>query len=169
MSLVAKHGEEAAAVLVKHPAVGEGVIEKLGPPAVRISALEGLGPQNGRRLAMMAESGELAKIGRTPELLSVMEKYGNPACDFVWRNKGTLSLTVAAGAFLADPEPFISGAKDITAVVSGRTLSSRSRKCRRRWLREAAGEVARDTNWTWVVQPRGVGLCGFGLAGRMCI
>jgi hypothetical protein len=147
MSLVAQHGEAAAAALVKHPAVGEKVIEELGQPAVR--ALEAIGPQNGRRLAMLAEGGELAKIGRTPELLGVLERYGDPACEFVWRNKGALAVTAAAGAFLADPEPFLRGAKDITRIVSEEALKPLA-EVPATVAREAAGDVARRTNWTLI-------------------
>ena len=40
--------------------------------------------------------GELAAIGRTPELLGVIAKYGDPAMDFIWRNK----VVLAGGARL---------------------------------------------------------------------
>jgi hypothetical protein len=98
---------------------------------------------------MMLESGELATIGRTPELLGVLEKYGNPACDFVWRNKGALTLTAAAGAFLADPEPFIQGAKDLTGIVAENAVKPLA-EVPATIAREAAAEVARNTNWTWI-------------------
>jgi hypothetical protein len=148
MSLYVQHGEEAAAALIKHKGIAEPVIEQLGQPAVR--ALAAVSPQNGRRMAMMLESGELATIGRTPELLGVLEKYGNPACDFVWRNKGALTLTVAAGAFLAEPEPFIQGVKDLTGIVAENAVKPLA-EVPATVAREAAGEVARNTNWTWIV------------------
>jgi len=86
MKLVARHGDEAAAVLVKHAGVAEPVLEGFGAPAVR--ALAEVGPQGGRRLAMLMADGDLARIGRTPEVLEVIAKYGDRAADFVWKNKG---------------------------------------------------------------------------------
>ncbi len=86
MKLVLEHGDEAAGVFVKHAGgIAEPVVERFGARAVR--ALEATGPQGGRRLAMMMADGELAGIGRTEELLGVVAKYGDPAMDFIWRNK----------------------------------------------------------------------------------
>jgi hypothetical protein len=126
------------------------VVEKFGQPAVR--ALNAVGGQNGRRLAMLADSGELAKIGRSPEVLDVIARYGNPACDFVWRNKGALAITAVAAAFLAEPEPFISGAKDITQVAANAAVKPLA-EVPAAVAREGTQEVARRTNWTVVFLP----------------
>jgi hypothetical protein len=72
MALLARHGESAGAALCRHKAVAEPLIERLGEPAVQ--ALAKVGPQSGRRLAIMAESGELARIGRSEQLLGVVGK-----------------------------------------------------------------------------------------------
>jgi hypothetical protein len=146
MALVLKHGEEAAAVLVKHKGFAEPVIEQLGAPAVR--ALQAVGTQNGRRLAMMAE-GELAQIGRTPELLHVIGAYGDKAMAFVWSHKGALAVTAGLTAFLADPAPFIEGTKDLTKIVAENTVKPLA-EVPAIAAREGAGEVARRTNWTLV-------------------
>ena len=91
MKLVLRHGDGAAAVLAKHSGgIAEPVVEQFGAGAVR--ALEATAPQGGRRLAMMMADGDLAKIGRTEELLAVVAKYGDPAMDFIWRNKGSLAV-----------------------------------------------------------------------------
>src|SRR6185437_3010947 len=71
----------------------------------------------GRRLAMMAGD-ELTAIGRTPELLAVIARHGDTAMDFIWRNKGVLAGSAALAAFLSNPEPFLSGAADLTHVIS---------------------------------------------------
>jgi len=148
MNLVVQHGEEAAAALVKHQGIAEPVIEQLGMPAVK--ALEAVGAQGGRRLAMLAsEGGELAATERMPELLAVIAKYGDPAMDFVWKHKGVLGSGVALVAFLADPEPFITGAKDITKVLAENTVKPLA-EVPATVAREAAGEAARGTNWTIV-------------------
>jgi hypothetical protein len=149
MRLLTQHGDEAAAVLVKTRGVAEPAIETFGQPAVR--AFQALGtPQNARRLAMMAaEGGELARIGRTPEVLGVLARYGDPAMEFVWRHKGALATTAGLAAFLADPGAFISGAKDITDIVATNAVKPLA-EVPGIAAREGAAEVARRTNWTLV-------------------
>jgi hypothetical protein len=149
MQLLAQHGDEAAAVLVKTKGIAEPVVEEFGTPAVR--AFQSLGtPQNARRLAMMAaEGGELARIGRTPELLGVLEKYGDPAMEFVWRHKGALATTAALAAFLADPQAFITGAKDIADIFATNAVRPIA-EVPSIAAKEGAAEVARRTNWTLV-------------------
>ena len=65
---------------------------------------------------MMAESGELATIGKTHELLSTIGNYDDKAMGFVWKNKGALAATSVVIAFITDPEAFINGVKDIVKV-----------------------------------------------------
>lgn len=116
LAIVGKHGDAAAAVLVKHAGgIAEPAIEKFGAPAVR--ALTAAGPQGGRRICMMVADGDLAKIGRTEELLEVIAKYGDRAVKFVWENKGALAVTATLAAFLADPETFLSAAEGVTVSV----------------------------------------------------
>jgi hypothetical protein len=149
MKLFLEHGEEAAAVLAKTHGVAEPAVAALGKPAV--SAFESLATgQSARRLAMMAsEGGELAAMGRTPEVLGVIAKYGDPAMEFVWRHKGVLASGVAITAFIADPQPYISGAKDIAQVVAENAVKPLA-EVPATIAREAAGEVARNTNWTLI-------------------
>jgi hypothetical protein len=149
MRLLAEHGEEAAAVLVKTRGVALPAVEALGRPAVR--AFGALGTrQNARLLAMMAaDGGELARIGRTPELLAVIEQYGDTAMQFVWKHKGALAVAATLTAFLAEPEAFLTGAKDITRVVAENVVKPIA-QVPGIVAKEAAGEVARKTNWTLV-------------------
>jgi hypothetical protein len=65
---------------------------------------------------MMAEGGELAALGRSPEIMDVIARYGAPAMDFIWRNKGPLAVgtaLTALTAFLANPKPFIDGTSQL--------------------------------------------------------
>ena len=105
-----RYGEEAASVLVKHPGVAEPLIEQGGASAVR--ALVRLTPQGARRMAMVLE-GELKTAAGKPELMEVIARYGQRACDFVWRNKKVLAAGAALAAFLADPEPYLNGVRDL--------------------------------------------------------
>ena len=144
MQLLLTHGEQAAAALVKHPGgICEPVIEQFGGQAVR--ALEAVGPQSGRRLAMMMSEGELARIGRTPELLGVVSRYGDRAMEFIWKHKFTLAGSAALTAFLLNPEPFISGARDITQIVAENAV---------RPIAEIPGKMAQEAasrmNWNLI-------------------
>jgi len=141
MQLLLQHGEEAAAVLVRHQGgIAEPIIEQFGGPAVK--ALQAVGPQGGRRLAMMLSEGELAKIGRTPELLGVVARYGDRAMEFVWTHRVVLASGAALGAFLANPEPFLNGVRDITQIAADSAIKP---------LFEVPGKVALEAasriNW----------------------
>jgi hypothetical protein len=141
LNLVARHGDEAAAVLVRHTGgIAEPVIESFGSPAVR--ALAATGPRGGRRVAMMMADGELAAIGRTPELFEVIAKHGDAAADFVWRNKGALAVGATLTAFLANPQPFLDGAQSVTETVAVQALAPA--------IEKGTQEVAQRTNWTLV-------------------
>jgi hypothetical protein len=140
MQMVAKYGEEAAATLVKHKGVAEAIIEQFGRPALK--ALQVAGTQNARRLGMMIEGGELARIGRSHELLEVVATYGDRAMTFVWQHKGALATAAGLAAFLSQPESFINGAKDMAQIVGESAIKP---------LMEIPGsvatEMARGTNW----------------------
>jgi hypothetical protein len=116
MKLLSRYGDDAAEALVKHKGLAEPVIERFGGPAVE--AFRAVGPQGGRRLAMMAEGGELAAMGRTPELMGVIARFGDPAMDFIWRNKGALAVGTTLTAFLARPEAFIEGTNRLADTVA---------------------------------------------------
>ncbi len=145
LQLVLRHGDDAAAALVKSRGVALPAIESIGKPAVR--AFKAVGsPRNARRLAMMAaDGGELAKIGHTPEVLAIIAKYGDKAMEFIWHHKGALTVTAVLAAFLAEPEPFINGARDITQTVVKPIADVPAIAAK-----EGAAEVARNTNWTLV-------------------
>jgi len=145
MQVLLQHGEEAAAALVRHPGgIAEPVIEQFGGPAVK--ALQAVGPQGGRRLAMMLSEGELAKIGRTPELLNVVARYGDRACEFIWSNKGALAVSAALAAFLANPQAFLEEGRQLTQIVAENAVKP---------LAEVPGKVAVQAagqiDWTLIV------------------
>ena len=114
MAQFLRFGEEGASVLCKHPGIAEKVVERAGMPAVK--AMAAVGPQNGRRVAMLME-GQIGKSSRSAELLEVIAKYGDRGAAFVWNNKGAMATGAAMTAFVANPEVFISGAKDITKIA----------------------------------------------------
>lgn len=140
LAIFVKHGDEAAEAMIKHPGIAEPVIEKFGQPAAR--AIRSVSSQNARRVAMMADDGSLAATGQADELLEVIGKYGDNAADFIWKHKGALAVATVAAAFLADPQPFIDGTRDI-ADVAVRPIDSAAK---------AVGKgIAEGTNWTLVI------------------
>lgn len=153
LAIFVKYGDNAAESMIKHGEIAEPLLISFGKPAA--GALKAVNSQNARRLAMMADDGHLAKIGRTPELLEVVAKYGDRAADFIWRNKGALTVTAALTAFLANPEPFLDGATDITKVVSENAVKPLANV-----PGQVASEAAKRTNWTVVVVS---GVCVVGL------
>jgi hypothetical protein len=154
MQLFLQHGDQAAAVLVKHKGIAEPVIEHFGQPAVK--ALQAANVHGGRRLAMMLEGGDLARIGRNQELLEVIARYGDRAMTFVWEHKGALATTAGLTAFLANPQAFITGAKDMAQIVGENAVKPLAQV-----PAAVATEVARGTNWTVIFLVAGL----FGLAG----
>lgn len=109
-----QYGDEAATVLVRHPGVAESLVERGGAQAVK--ALGAIDPRNGRRLAMLME-GEFANTSRHSELLGVIARHGDTAVNFLWQNKATLAGGAALATFLANPEPFLNGTRDIASIV----------------------------------------------------
>jgi hypothetical protein len=132
LGLLSRYGDDAAEQLIRHKGVAEPLLERFGGDA--LGALRNVGPRGGRRLAMMLDSGELARIGRTPELLGAIGKYGDGAMEFVWKHKGALAVSATLAAFLANPPAFIEGAEDITRTVAENAV---------RPVAAAAGEGAR--------------------------
>jgi len=140
LRLYVEQGEEAAAVLARTHGVAEEAVAALGKPAVNAFRALATG-QNARRLAMMAsDGGELAAIGRTPEVLDVIAKYGDPAMDFLWHHKGVLASGVVLAGFLSNPEPYLAGVKDITQVVAENTVKPVATTM--------VHEAAAKANWT---------------------
>lgn len=144
MAIFIKYGDNAAESMMKHGEIAEPLLSSFGKSAA--GALKSVSSQNGRRLAMLADDGQLAKIGQTPKLLEVIAKYGDRAADFIWRNKGALAVTAALTAFLANPEPFLDAATDITKIVAENAVKPIADV-----PGKAASEAAKNTNWTVVV------------------
>jgi hypothetical protein len=108
--------QHAASVLVRHGAAAELRIAQIGLPAAKAMAV--LSPRQARQLAILAETGELARIGRTRAVLEVVERFGDRALDFVWRHKAALAVAAVLTAFLADPQPFLDGTRDLASVAA---------------------------------------------------
>ena len=130
LAIFIKHGDSAADALIKHPGIADSLIGRFGDDAV--GALHSISRQSAQRLSMVAEDGLLNATPRSKELLSVIGRYGDDAMDFVWKNKGPLAVTAVLGTFLADPQTYISGAKEL--VIS-----------------PVVEPIVRNTNWTLII------------------
>ena len=133
-SIASKLGDDAAEAMIKHGEIAEPVLELAGKSGA--AALRNISTKSGREMKMMLDGGELVKIGRTSELMSVVGKYGDNAMEFIWKNKGALVVGTALAAFLSDPVPFINGTKDLAAVAANVAIEP------------LAKEIGSRTNWT---------------------
>ena len=97
-----------------------------------------LGPRQARRLAILTEAGETARLGRAREWLDIVARHGDVAMDFIWRHKGALAASTVMAAFLANPGPFLSGAKELT----GYAARAVARPLVEEWMRENRGPEA---------------------------
>jgi hypothetical protein len=130
LRLFLKHGDSAADALIRHPGIADDLIGRFGDEA--IGALNGVSKQGAQRMAIAAEEGVFSATRRSPELLSVVRRYDDEAMDFIWRNKGALTVAALLGKFLADPGAYISGAKQLL-------------------VDSVVAPIARNTNWTWII------------------
>lgn len=143
MAIFVKLGDDAAEAMMRHGEIAEPLFHSVGKPAAR--ALKAVNAQNARRLAILAEDGELARIGSTPELLDVVAKDGDRAMDFIWKHKGSLMVSAALVAFLANAEPFLSGTADMTKTLVENTVKPLAEV-----PGQVAAEAAKSANWTVV-------------------
>ena len=111
LAIFVKHGDSAADALLKHPSIADNLISQYGDDAV--GALNKLSRQSAQRLAIVSDDGLLTTTSRSSELLQVVRRYGDEAMDFIWKNKGSLAVASVLATFLADPQTYISGTKEL--------------------------------------------------------
>lgn len=115
LAIFIKHGDTAADAMIKHPGIADDIIEKFGIDAA--SAFSKLSTGSGQQLAMVAKEGLLSTSARSSELLSVIRQYGDSAMEFIWKNKGALVVASVLTTFLANPEAYISGARQLVVPI----------------------------------------------------
>jgi hypothetical protein len=128
VAALARYGEEGVGLMVRHPGVGREVLEAFGAQVLRAP----LRTESVITLDRLAEP--IRKSGRSAEILSVVERYGDRACDFLWRNKGTIFAGAVLASFLHDPKPYLDGVKELAVEPASRV----------------AREAAAKTDWTLV-------------------
>ena len=130
LAIFIKHGDSAADALLKHPGIADSLISQYGDEAV--DALNNVSRQSAQRLGIIANNGLLTATERSSELLPVIRRYGDEAMDFIWRNKGPLAVTSVLVSFLAAPQVYISGARELV-------------------IDPVASPVVENTNWTLLI------------------
>jgi hypothetical protein len=111
-------------------------------------------PGTARRLAMLAEDGVLARSGRWGELLAVIERHGDRAMDFVWPHKGALSVSTILATFLAEPEVFLGGGRELiggAAREATQPLAYVADTAASRWMGIARSVVVVGLAWLVLV------------------
>ena len=147
----ARHVDDAARAVAPHLNVGMTLV-----PLARSSsrAMAGLAPRNARRLAMLAEEGALARSGRWGELVAVIERHGDRAMDFVWRHKGALAVATVLGTFLADPEAYLGGGRELiggAAQEATQPIALMAGTAASRWMGIARSVVVVGLAWLVLV------------------
>jgi len=136
-SLIASLGDEAGESLMRHGTIAEKVLAQSGKSSV--AALNRVSAQGGRRLAILADDPSTRSLATNADVLAIIGKYGDRAMDFVWRNKLALLTGTTLAAFIANPEPFLDGAIQLTEVA-GKEIA-----------KPLAEEIGKRTEWTIVM------------------
>lgn len=150
MAIFVKYGDNAARAMMRHGEIAEPLINRFGDDAAQ--ALTQVNARNARRLAMMADGNVLHAIpSQSPRLLKVIQRYGDGAAEFIWKNKGALMVASSLAVFLDNPEPFLNGALRLsdTAIHS--------------LAQPLAQAAAQHLPWEWLGLSLGALLGGIGV------
>ncbi len=158
LALIGRYGDGMAEVLIKHHNIAVPLLT--AHPATGTRAWGALSAQNGRRLAILNETGSFRQAAHSEKLLGVIARHGDRAMDFVWRNKGALAVSSVLAAFLADPEPFLSGGRDLSQVVAKSTATP---------LAGVAERVSQQINWRPALLVVVAVMCCYGLVRRRIV
>ena len=143
----ARHVDDVARVAARHTLAAT-------PLRALSRAMPRLTPRNARRLAILAEDGTLTRTGRWSELLTVVERHGDRAMDFVWRHKGALAVAAVLGTFLADPEAFLGGGRELiggAAQEATQPIAIVADAAASRWMNIARSVVVVGLAWLVLV------------------
>lgn len=151
LKAISRYGDDATTAILRHGHVGEQFVEKFAKGGAE--ALANVSPRNGRRLAMMAAEGQLK-----PELLTVVRKYGDECCEFIWSNKLALATGAVLATFVASPEPYLKGTERLVSKVADTAVKPLAEV-----PKVVASEAAARTNWTPIV------VCMLVVIGIWCL
>ena len=154
--LIQKHGADVAGALIRHGDRALDLIETYGDDAARL--LRQLDAEEASRLyALLKGSSKLPLDRQQTQLLwKRLRQYGKPLLEFMWQHRKELAVAGVLAAFLANPEPFVTGARDLAEVIAENTLKPLAETPQKVLapLTEAAArlgaKVGERTHWTTV-------------------
>lgn len=159
LAIFVKHGDDAATAMIKHGEIVEGLIGRYGDDAA--GALARVDSRNARRLAMLRDEGLFESVpGHSTRLFTVIKNVGDEAADFVWRNKGALIIAGTLIAFVNDPEPFITGARELGSETIEHIVAPIAQRAtsqfpwRSVWLLGLIGTVLAGARLIWTAVTR---------------
>ncbi len=115
------------------------MLQQHGPRAAQ--AMNQLSPRQSRQL-MVLHRERWFSASQLEQILDVIGRHGGSALEFIWKHKGALAVTAVLAKFLHDPEPFLSGAKDITALLAGEVGKATATT-----MTGVGSEIAGHINW----------------------
>lgn len=112
-------GDDAVEFMVRHPGVGGDLLRHFGADALRAK----ISTEGAVILSRLADP--IRSSGRAAQLFDVVERFGDRACAFLWRHKGTIFVTAVLVSFLSDPQPYLEGVKELlVAPASGLAMEA---------------------------------------------
>lgn len=134
-SVAIRQSDDAARAIGMHgSAIATPLIQGFGDDGAR--AISNLSPDNARRMAILAD--DLAAGGRGPDWMRLLAEKGDIAADWIWKNKGTITIATTATAFLANPEPFLHAGE----LVASKGIETAGRDVARPLIQDIAATAA---------------------------
>jgi len=146
VAALTRYGDGAVELMIRHPGIGREALATFGGAVLRTP----LRTESLVTLQRLADP--IRNSGRSGEILSVVETYGDRACDFLWRNKGTIFAGAVLASFLHDPKPYLDGVKQL--AVEPASEFARDASARTDWTLVAVSAVlvagvALGLRWAW--------------------
>lgn len=143
------------------------VIDRLGIEGGK--AMQRLTPTAARRMAEVSE--QLARSPHKNQWLSIIQKYGDAAANFIWNNKGAIVVAAGSTAVLVAPEDFLKASGKLMETTVSVTGESIVRPIVTETTRSIAGPVAQEfakhaaASFPWEFAWGIVGLSGLCVGG----
>lgn len=115
LTLIMDLGDDVAPVIAKHSDKATDLITVYGRRA--IEPLKQVNRQDAVKLALLHKDKVLTTDPDRIKLLDICGKYGKRGVDFIYDNKGKLLVAATLATFVADPEPYINGAKELASTA----------------------------------------------------
>ncbi len=137
LDLFLTYGDEAAEAIIKHPGIAEDLITEYGEVSIKV--LNKLSASGAQKFGILSKQGLFKKHPRSKELIEVVETYGERGMNVIWKNKGALLVSAVLVSFLADPDAYINGVKELgkgsIEMIGDKVL----------------GPIVQQLNWTWIL------------------